>query len=472
MTAPTSQLADTVRPLVAAHPGVSGLVALDDGGDAFAARIQLADAAERTIDAQYYIWNHDNAGTLLLQALLRAADRGVKVRLLLDDNNTGGLDDLLAALNAHRCIEVRVFNPFPLRRLRWLGLLADFARLNRRMHNKSFTVDGVATIVGGRNIGDEYFGTGEGVQFVDLDVFAIGPVVDDVGADFERYWQSVSARPLARVLGTRRADAAAIAHLRASQPRRPDHEDSLRPRCVADLLCGCAEFEWAHTQLISDDPAKVLGRAHQHGLAWPRLREILGSPRRSLHVVSPYFVPTRVGVEFFAALVRLGVQVSVLTNSLEATDVAPVHAGYAKRRAPLLRAGVRLFEMRRLVALPRTRRRRRIERSSASLHAKTFAIDGERVFIGSFNFDPRSARLNTEMGFMIESPAMARRVAEDFDGHLAGHAYVVRADGDGRLRWDARDGSTETSHRNEPGAGFWRRAFVRLLSWLPIEHLL
>ncbi len=472
MAAPDSTLADTIRPLVAAHPGVSGLVALDEGGDAFAARIQLAEAAEHTIDAQYYIWHHDNAGTLLLQALLRAADRGVKVRLLLDDNNTDGLDDLLAALNTHRCIQVRVFNPFPLRRLRWLGLIADFARLNRRMHNKSFTVDGVATLVGGRNIGDEYFGTGEGVQFVDLDVFAIGPVVDDVAADFERYWQCESARPLARVLGTRQADARAIAHLQSARPPSPEAEDTLRPRCVADLLCGCADFEWAETRLISDDPAKVLGRARRRGLAWPKLREILGSPRRSLQVVSPYFVPTASGVAFFSALAQQGVAVSVLTNSLEATDVAAVHAGYAKRRAPLLRAGVRLYELRRLIALPRTRRRRRVVRSSASLHAKTFAIDGERVFIGSFNFDPRSARLNTEMGFMIDSPALALRIARNFDAPAAEHSYAVRLDARGRLRWHVHDGVAEHRLRQEPGATFWRRALVRLLSWLPIEHLL
>ncbi|MBP6078564.1 MAG: phospholipase D family protein [Xanthomonadales bacterium] len=472
MLTPSSRLADVIQPLTAAHPGVSGLIALDEGGDAFAARIQLADAAEQRIDAQYYIWHHDNAGTLLLQALLRAADRGVRVRLLLDDNNTDGLDDLLAALNTHRCIEVRVFNPFRLRRWRWLGLLADFARLNRRMHNKSFTVDGVATIVGGRNIGDEYFGTGDGVQFIDLDVFAIGPVVDEVGADFERYWSSAPARPLARVLGTRLADPGALVRLAGPHRAMPDSEASLRPRCVTDLLCGCIDFEWAQTRLISDDPAKVLGRAHRRGLIWPKLREILGSPKRSLHVVSPYFVPTAVGVEFFSALVRQGVAVSVLTNSLEATDVAAVHAGYAKRRAPLLRAGVRLFELRRLIALPRTRQRRQRVQSSASLHTKTFAIDSERVFIGSFNFDPRSARLNTEMGLMIESAALARACSDGFGNDAPANSYSVRLDVAGDLRWRVHEDDGEHEHRVEPGASWWRRAWVRLLSWLPVEHLL
>ncbi|HWT15478.1 MAG TPA: phospholipase D family protein [Patescibacteria group bacterium] len=467
-----STLADAVRPLTEAHPGVSGLVALDEGGDAFAARIQLADAAEHAIDAQYYIWHHDNAGTLLLQALLRAADRGVKVRLLLDDNNTAGLDDTLAALNTHRCIEVRVFNPFRWRRFRALGLIADFTRLNRRMHNKSFTVDGVATIVGGRNIGDEYFGTGEGVQFIDLDVFAIGPVVDEVRHDFERYWHSVPAQPLARVLGTGRTDAAALALLADERRPSPIADAPLRARCVNDLLCGCVDFEWAPTRLISDDPAKVLGRAHRRGLAWPKLREILGSPKRELHLVSPYFVPTAAGVAFFTALARQGVRISVLTNSLEATDVVAVHAGYAKWRVPLLRAGIALFETRRLIALPRTRRRKLLVRSAASLHTKTFAIDRERVFIGSFNFDPRSARLNTEMGFMIDSPALARACAEGFGEDISAHAYAVRLDPDPHLCWHEHDDGAERAHRLEPGASIWRRALVRLLSWLPIEHLL
>ena len=270
MLTPSSRLADVIQPLTAAHPGVSGLIALDEGGDAFAARIQLADAAEQRIDAQYYIWHHDNAGTLLLQALLRAADRGVRVRLLLDDNNTDGLDDLLAALNTHRCIEVRVFNPFRLRRWRWLGLLADFARLNRRMHNKSFTVDGVATIVGGRNIGDEYFGTGDGVQFIDLDVFAIGPVVDEVGADFERYWSSAPARPLARGLGTRLADPAALRRAgfhalviteradRGVQHRAPN--PGLFPRLLG---CGVMGGQGDHRPALRDDPAPRLPRGDQ-----------------------------------------------------------------------------------------------------------------------------------------------------------------------------------------------------------------
>src|SRR6185312_10447800 len=193
-----TRLDRSVAPLVQAHPGLSGILALPDGRDAFAARVLMSDAAERTLDARYYIWHDDLSGGLLFAALRRAADRGVRVRLLLDDNNTVGLDSLLAALNAHPNIEVRLFNPFRFRRWRILGYLTDFARLNRRMHNKSFTVDNQATIVGGRNVGDEYFDAGQGVSFADLDVLAVGPVVAEVAGDFERYWTSRSSCPAER----------------------------------------------------------------------------------------------------------------------------------------------------------------------------------------------------------------------------------------------------------------------------------
>ena len=195
-----TRLGRAVLPLCAAHEGQCGLVALDDSMDAFVARHRLAEMAQSTLDVQYYIWDDDMSGRLLFLALLAAADRGVHVRILLDDNNTSGMDDALRQLEAHPCIEVRLFNPFSFRTLRALGYLTDFARLNRRMHNKSFTADGVATIVGGRNIGDAYFGAGDEPLFTDLDVMAIGPVVTDVAQDFERYWQSACVSPLHEVL--------------------------------------------------------------------------------------------------------------------------------------------------------------------------------------------------------------------------------------------------------------------------------
>ena len=335
-----------------AHPGLSGIVALPDGHDAFAARALLADAAERTLDARYYMWHNDMSGSLLFSALRRAADRGVQVRLLLDDNNTAGLDTVLAALDAHANIAVRLFNPFRVRRWRLLGYITDFQRLNRRMHNKSFTADGQVTVIGGRNIGDEYFDAGQAPWFVDLDVLAIGPVVSDVSRDFDRYWASASSIPAARVLP--RATATSIAGVAADAARAEHHPDAAayrdalaRSSFVRDLLAHRLPFDWAGTRMLSDDPAKGLGRAPEDALLWHRLKEILRAPMRELRLVSPYFVPGSAGVEALAVIARQGVKVAVLTNALEATDVAVVHAGYAKRRKSLLAAGITLFELKR-----------------------------------------------------------------------------------------------------------------------------
>lgn len=316
-----------------AHPGSSGVFALADGHDAFAARALLAAAADRTLDIQYYIWHNDTTGALLFDVLRHAADRGVRVRLLLDNNNTTGLDEVLAKLDRHSNIEVRLFNPFR-RPGRFLGYIVDFSRVNRRMHNKSFTVDNQATIVGGRNVADEYFGTAADRTFLDLDVLAIGPVVQEVSRDFDRYWASESAYPADQILPSidteaiSRADAKAVATERAAAAEPYLRAVAERP-FVRDLLEGTLKLEWAKTRMLSDDPAKGLGRAREEALLWPQMKAALGPPRRSLGLVSAYFVPTRGGVAAFAELARQGVKVRVLTNSLEATDMAVVHAGYA-----------------------------------------------------------------------------------------------------------------------------------------------
>lgn len=472
-------LASACLPLTREHPGLSGIVPLRDGHDAFAARVLLADAAEETLDVQYYIWHNDLSGTLLLDALRRAADRGVRLRLLLDDNNTTGLDEILAVLDAHENIEVRLFNPFHRRRHRWLDYLTDFARLNRRMHNKSFTADAQVTIVGGRNIGDEYFGAGHGVLFMDLDVLAVGPVVSDVARDFDRYWQSASAFPVGEILP---AATPASMNSVGDAIDRATHSPAAAAFLVAvehqqfmgDLVEQRLLFDWAPTQMVSDDPAKGLGRAAERALLWSRLEDVIGEPTRELHLVSPYLVPGKAGAKQFATLAKRGVKVSVLTNSLEATDVAAVHAGYSKYRNRMLEAGATLFELKRTSPAPPKRRalRGKSGSSRSSLHAKTFAIDRSRVFVGSFNFDPRSARLNTEMGFVIDSPLLAARLAEVFVENVPERAYHVQLRDSGRLEWtEVLDGRTVV-HRKEPGAGVGLRLAILVLSVLPIEWLL
>ena len=472
-----TRLGKAVLPLVQAHPGKSGVFALSDGRDAFAARVLLAGASERTLDIQYYIWNGDKTGTLLFEALRRAADRGVRVRLLLDDNGTAGLDTALAVLNTHPNIEVRLFNPFMHRRWRALGFLTDFWRLNRRMHNKSFTADNQATIIGGRNVGDEYFGAGQGVSFIDLDVLAIGPVVNDVSEDFDRYWASDSSYPAERVLArvdqTTIAQATAAASLVEKDPAAVVYLQAIaNSPYVQQVLARQLPFEWATVQMVSDDPAKGLGLATDNELLWTQLKQVLRTSKHELELVSPYFVPGKDGVEYFSALARQGIKVTVLTNSLAATDVAAVHSGYAKRRKPMLQAGVEIFEMKPEFSPAPTKSHGPLGSSNASLHAKTFSIDRSRVFVGSFNFDPRSEQLNTELGFVIDSPTMAQEIADAFSTSIPMRAYKVRLDGAGALQWVEQRNGQELVYDQEPHTGFWLRAFVLGLSVLPIEWLL
>lgn len=472
-----TRLARSVIPLHQTHAAESGFVPLSEGRSAFAARVALADAAELSLDVQYYIWHGDMTGLMLFDALRRAADRGVRVRLLLDDNNTVGLDTIIAELSVHANIEVRLFNAFTVRRWRALGYLSDFSRLNRRMHNKSFTADRQVTIVGGRNIGDEYFETGNNALFIDLDIMAIGPVVGDVADDFERYWTSGSARPAAQVVRKPRAAAIAalssVAHQLAGSPEASAYTEAItRHAFVRDLLAGQLRFEWAAVSLLSDSPDKGLGKAPDHTALWPRLQAILGDPTIEMELVSPYLVPARAGVEAFGAFVKKGVKVTLLTNSLEATDVVAVHAGYAKRRKPLLAAGVALFELKRMASIPKVRDRGLTGGSGSSLHAKVFTVDRRRVFIGSFNFDPRSQHLNTEMGFVIESPTLAGEISDRLKRLLASRAYRVQIGETGALEWVEQADSSTIVHPSEPGAGAWRRAAVTAASLLPIDWLL
>ncbi|MCC2976073.1 phospholipase D family protein [Sphingomonas sp. PL-96] len=482
----------------AANPNLSGIQLLADAREAFAARVALARAAERSLDLQYYIWHGDRSGTLMLEAVHAAAERGVRVRLLLDDNGISGLDTALAALDLHPNVEVRLFNPF---RIRWpkpIGYLTEFTRLNRRMHNKSFTADNSVTIVGGRNIGDEYFGAADGGLFADLDALAIGPIVADVSADFERYWCCGSAYPAAEILPPVRERQRRRLHKRASiverDPSARRYVQALRDLpLVHRLIEGHLPLTWAEVRMISDDPAKALGRARKRDLLSDRLRAVLETSERELGLISSYFVPGKRGCAEFSRLAKQGVSVSVLTNAYEATDVGVVHAGYAPYRKRLLEAGVRLFEMRREARdAPRRRERRRgvrlgvasnfrgsgtgstaaLRSGASTLHAKTFTVDRERLFIGSFNLDPRSIALNTELGFLIESPELAGQVADVFADQVAHLAYEVRLDEAGELVWAEQDDAGERIHHREPGLGPIPQLALRAVARLPIEWLL
>jgi putative cardiolipin synthase len=441
--------------------------------------MDLARSAQRSLDVQYYIWRNDLTGTLLLEELREAADRGVRVRLLLDDNGIpSNLDTTLAALDAHPNIEVRLFNPFKIRRPKFIGFLTDFSRLNRRMHNKSFTADGVTTIIGGRNIGDEYFGATDGVVFADLDVLAVGPAATDVASDFDRYWASASSYPVGQILaGAPRDQLEALDRKAVAVQRDPAavaYTEALQKTTdVRRLLQGTLKLEWAGTRLVSDDPAKGLSSAPPETLVTRQLQEILGVPTRELDLVSPYFVPAEAGTHYFTQLAGQGVTVRVLTNSLEATDIALVHSGYARRRVELLSGGVELFE---LARFPDNTARHHDTDSTgsggSSLHAKTFAVDAERVFVGSLNFDPRSANLNTEMGLVIENPDLAHRIEGVFRSLAPRLAYRAHLDEKGNVYWTRQTGDALVHYDSEPNSTWSTRLAIWFFSILPIEWLL
>ena len=466
---------------VAKHRGerraATGVHALPQPRDAFATRALLAAAADRSIDVQYYIWHDDEVGNLLFEALWQAAERGVRVRLLLDDMNTKGLDPTIAALDGHPNIEVRLYNPLVQRGMRVLNFIGDFARVNRRMHNKSFTVDNQITVVGGRNIGNEYFAAGSGVLFADLDVVAVGAVVPAVSSQFDLYWNSPSAYPAGPFVGA--ADLAMLRARFAANRARPDavaYIEAVRATpIVRDILEGRLRFEWTTARVVNDDPAKTLDTtARKDVLLFPQFARTIGRPDRTLDLITPYFVPGEDGTAALVDLSARGVAVRILTNSLSASDVSAVHAGYAKRREALLRGGVKLYELKPTAAHDAPDADMSVgSGASSGLHAKTFAVDRARVFVGSFNFDQRSARLNTEMGLVIDSSALAQRLADSFDQQVRLVAYEVRIGPDGdRLEWIEHAPSGERRYDTEPGTGWWGRFKVNVLSVLPIEWLL
>jgi putative cardiolipin synthase len=474
-----TRLGAAVAPLVAAHPGKAGIHAMPNPHDAFAARVLLARTADKSLDTQYYIWHGDDVGNLLFEALWDAAERGVRVRLLLDDLNTQGLDTTIAALDAHPNIEVRLYNPVVARDARALNFVTDFARVNRRMHNKSFTVDNQVSVVGGRNIGDEYFGAGAGVTFADLDVIAVGTAVRDVSTEFDVYWNSPSAYPAAHFVGIPAPQGSADLKARFAATRT--HSEAVTymqavrsAPLIRALLDRQLEIEWTTATVVYDNPAKTLDTTSRTDvLLFPELVRALGRPGTSLDLVSPYFVPGADGTAALEALAK-DVKVRILTNSLAASDVKAVHAGYAKRREDLLRAGVRLFELKPDAAKATAQSASRFGSSSSSaLHAKTFAVDGQRIFVGSFNFDQRSALLNTEMGIVIDSPVLAQRLNAFFDVELPREAYEVRLRADGReLEWVEHTSNGLERYDADPGTTWLMRRQVDLMSILPIEWLL
>jgi cardiolipin synthase C len=464
-----------IAPLEAAHPGESGLACVFDNRDAFAQRLQSVRLAGRSLDLLYYIWRDDMTGRLLARELLAAADRGVRVRLLLDDVNAQGLDPSFRALNGHDGIEVRLFNPVRNRRTalrRGLDMLLGLVRLNRRMHAKLWLADGRLGITGGRNIGNEYFDASRAMQRnnCDADLLFVGPLVAEAAALFDRYWNSPQALPIAAFWRDYESGLERFRRrVEASVARRETRDWLARISATSDdaatarAACAPESLSWTGSaRLIADPPEKAAGRGHVDWMA-AELISVMASARNSLLLVTPYFVPGQEGVAQLVAAAERGVKVSVVTNALATTNHVIVHGAYRRYRRPLLAAGVRLYEY----APP-------VEgaRPGPMLHSKGFVADEKVAFIGSFNFDLRSAFLNIEAGVVFDAPDLVAQTAEEFRRLAAPeNAHALDIDGK-RLHWTRGCGELSTRVFHEPKAPALRRGASWLIGHLPIHsHL-
>lgn len=465
-----------------ATPGLSGVRVLDRGREALDLRLALVDAAERSLDLQTYIWHLDASGRLFACRVLAAAERGVRVRLLVDDLNPSGWAEPFLLLDAHPLIDLRLHNPLPARGAvgRWLFILAELPRLSRRMHNKALVVDGAAGIVGGRNIGDEYFDLHPSMNFRDRDVLAVGPVVADMATSFDLFWNSELAYPVARL-----APAAARAAGRQAAMAARDGDglwallcgeaqagSAADPASARASLTGIlASLSWAQATMVFDPVEQLApgGRRVVHTGA-RSLLELMEGAEREVTIESAYLSLDGEQLELLETLRARGVRVAALTNSLGSNDVVAAHAGYARRRQALLERGVALYELDRSpadcpawIASAAACRHGRV-----SLHAKTAVFDRETVYVGSFNLSTRSIYLNTETGLVMHSRQVAEEELARIEQAMApGNAWRVRRDAAGRLSWEAGENQRR---RAEPAAGFWRRLGSRLLRLLPLEN--
>ncbi len=446
----------------------SAVYRLDDGGDALGARTGLIARAERTIDIQSYLIKDDVSGNLIALQLAAAAERGVRVRLLMDDALTDQVDSGLLSLDEHPNIEVRVFNPFPRRRSRFISLLANFNILNRRMHNKTFTVDNQVTIVGGRNLADEYYQTGGTTEFIDEDLLVVGAPVDEVSDGFDEYWNSPEAIPIS-AFNQLVAHGPVDASLAEARKLVDAHRDgpflgAVDNGIIDDLVAQKLGLIEAKVEVVQDHPDKVRSLIrHEPSASLEYLQKMVSAAARELIIISPYFVPQQQGIDFFASLVERGVRVVIVTNSLASTNHKSVHAVYARYRKPLLRAGVELYELRPWYVSTQSDR-------TLTLHSKVATVDRSRTFVGSFNLDPRSLYLNTEMGIAVESNELANNMATSILDTLPVYAYTLSLSKKEKLQWLLRTAGGDEVITTEPHTSLWRRFLTKLMSLLPIEE--
>ena len=467
------------------HPDLSGYHPIVTGANAFASRSILTGMATRNIDAQYYIWHDDQAGQLLLKDLWDAAERGVIVRLLLDDfNNNAKFDQHLLRFSSHPNIAVRIINPLMYRKFQTLNYLTGLPRINRRMHNKSMIFDKQITIIGGRNIGDEYLSNDKSSQFADLDVLLIGKVVADIDNSFINYWSapiSFDIETLAKLDKGETADfLEGLDKLKEDEKNGNKSSLSIYKTALedssidTDLINKRVPFRWTDMQFLSDDVGKLTKSVPADTNLVHQLRTLLGSPSKKLTIISSYFVPTKDGVNTLVELAESGIEIKILTNSFDATDVTAVHSGYSQWRANMLRAGIKIYELKATASEEKRENKlwKARSQSSTSLHAKAFAVDDYQVFIGSYNVDPRSANINTEMGVIINDDQLATQLHDALSDDLLTQAYEVKLLDNGNLQWHTIEDGKTVVYDSEPRIDVTDHVWLTIMSWLPIDWLL
>ncbi|WP_423753279.1 phospholipase D family protein [Acinetobacter beijerinckii] len=478
-------LAQIIDPLQQQNPDLTGYYVLFDPIEALAARLRLIDKAEKTLDLQYYIWDNDKVGAVALHALIRAADRGVKVRLLIDDNNAKQTEGIFLALAQHPNIEVKLFNPYRFRKYRGIDMVLDLKRINRRMHNKSFIADHKVALIGGRNMTNQYYNVSDSYQFSDVDVMLVGTAVNDISNSFDDYWNHDYAYDVHEVVKQKshRLSYESLKQQLDEHYKKVTVQNYLdltsNSQAIDSLINRDIALDWVKAEVVKDSPDKIKSKAKKQEHLNFQLINHLEKPEKNIDLISAYFVPEKKGAKILSELAQDGVNVRVLTNSFKANDVAVVHAFYGKYRQNLLENGVQLYEF--LPALDKDDLDKHTEDlakkakvsikglSRSSLHAKLMALDEKQVFIGSFNFDPRSAYLNTEIGVLLNSPTLARSVHSTMDQNLSKYAYKLVLNAENKITWQRQTPQGPVIYAKEPRMKWWQRAGMKVISWLPIE---
>jgi cardiolipin synthase C len=476
--------------------GDSAFRIISVGVDGFLVRAQMINAAEKTLDLQYFIFRGDETGRLLTDALMRAADRGVRVRVLIDDGDTVAGDEQISALDGHPNIEIRIFNPFVYRGHSTLRRSIEFmlhaSRLDYRMHNKLLLVDNAVALIGGRNIGNQYFQMDPDSQFADDDVFSAGPIAAQLSTVFDEYWNSRFAVPATALDHSRRSQRA-LAERRERASERPERQ--LQPlktdgvdyaaqlasdEPYAGIVSGRLPLVWAHAQVISDTPDKKEVERGQLGgrLMAEQVLKAAGETQSELLMVTPYLVPAPDELTALKDLRAREIHVGILTNSLKSTPDIVAHAGYTKFRVALLKEGVALYEIRSLLGNTGGSGETPLvaHYGNYGLHAKLLVFDRKRIFVGSMNFDQRSKHINTEVGLIIDSPELARQTATRFEKMVRpDNVYTLawRESTPGvpaRLVWDTQEDGKAVEYTQEPKRNSWQRFDLKILSWLPVDQ--